>query len=79
MDNIVYVVITAILGIIGFKFFKSNKDTEKEIEYKVEDSKLSENQRNKEEKLLALQKKLEDARKEGKELSPEEIEDYWDE
>jgi len=79
MENLVYIILAAVAGFLGFKFLKPkvDSDTEDEIEHKVEDARLKEKQKSREQRLLELQKKMEEARKSGKNLSDKDVENFW--
>jgi len=80
MENIIYILLAIVAGFFGVKFFKNNsnkEDNEKESQYLITDGRLKHNQKDQEKKLLALQKKMEAARKEGKSLDEKDIEDFW--
>ena len=82
MENIIYLILAIVAGFLGFKMFKkdSNKeDNEREVQHLLTDGKLKQDQKVEEKKLLALQKKMEDARKDGKNLDEKDIEDFWNE
>ncbi|PCI45899.1 MAG: hypothetical protein COB41_00485 [Proteobacteria bacterium] len=80
MNYVMYIVFALVAAFLGYNFFKKDaneEDIQKEIEYKVNDALMEQEQKTKEEKLLALQKKYEEAKKKNEGLSKEEIEEYW--
>jgi len=71
-------VIVAILGLIVLLVFRKNSDSKDAVTHATVDSTLAERQKNKQAELEKTNKELEKIEESMKDMTPEEIEKYWD-
>lgn len=71
-------IIAALVAIFGIKkWVESNSDDKKQAEYKAADAELEKAQKDLEDGLRNMRKKVEERRKAMENMTPKEIEDYW--
>ena len=79
MDSLIIGILLTIFGYLGIRYINNKKDSKKELEYKLTDADLKSKQVRAIKDLEKLEETIRKTKEDVKNMSPEEIEKYWNE